>query len=196
LTPPISLQLPYSLVERSIEREFVPLAQTLGLGITAWSPLAMGLLSGKYRSGAAGKGRLSLDASGGGLGLFSERNARIVATLEKVSGEIGREMAQVALNWAATQPGIAALIIGASQPEQLAANLAALDFTIPAELRDELESASAIEPVYPYTLFASDYQAGILNAGVAVGDKPRCYSSETLLPKVSNYTFGQVKPKD
>lgn len=196
LTPPISLQLPYSLVERSIEQEFVPLAQTLGLGITAWSPLAMGLLSGKYHSGAAGKGRLSLDASGGGLGLFSERNARIIRALEKVAGEIGREMAQVALNWAATQPGVAALIIGASRPEQLAANLAALDFTIPAALRDDLDSASAIEPVYPYNLFASDYQAGILNAGVAIGDKPRGYGGETFLPKIANYTFGQTKPKD
>ncbi|WP_376742996.1 aldo/keto reductase [Ensifer canadensis] len=195
LTPPICLQLPYSLAERSIENEFVPLAQTLGLGITAWSPLAMGLLSGKYRAGQQAAGRLSLDASGSGLGLFTERNRRIVAALEAVAGEVGRSMAQIALNWVVTQPGVGAAIIGASRIEQLDDNLAALDFSIPAELRQQLQAASAVDPVYPYSLFADDYQAGILNAGVAVGDKPRGYYSETFLPRVTDYVFGQSKSK-
>ncbi|MGF6174591.1 aldo/keto reductase [Ensifer sp. 4252] len=196
LTPPICLQLPYSLAERSIENEFVPLAQALGLGITAWSPLAMGLLSGKYRAGQQVAGRLSLDTSGSGLGLFTERNMRIVAALEAVAGETGRSMAQVALNWVVTQPSVGAAIIGASRIEQLDNNLAALDFAIPAELRQQLQAASAVEPVYPYSLFADDYQAGILNAGVAVGDKPRRYYSETFLPKVTDYVFGQPKSKN
>lgn len=195
LTPPICLQLPYSLAERSIENEFVPLAQTLGLGITAWSPLAMGLLSGKYRAGKQVSGRLSLDTSGSGLGLFTERNMRIVAALEHVAGETGRSMAQVALNWVVTQPGVGAAIIGASRLEQLDDNLAALDFAIPVELRQQLQAASAVEPVYPYSLFADDYQAGILNAGVAIGDKPRGYHRETFLPKVADYVFGQPKSK-
>ncbi|MDQ0322673.1 aryl-alcohol dehydrogenase-like predicted oxidoreductase [Pararhizobium capsulatum DSM 1112] len=195
LTQPVSLQLPYSLVERSIEPEFVPLAQTLGLGITAWSPLAMGLLSGKYSAKNTAQGRLSLDSSGGGLGLFTERNVRIVAALEKVATDLGRSMAQVALNWAVNRPGIAAAIVGASRVEQLEDNLAALDFLIPAESRVELDTASAIEMPYPYALFADDYQAGILNAGVAVGDKPRGYNPETFLPKVTDYVFGQTKPK-
>ncbi|RDL50447.1 L-glyceraldehyde 3-phosphate reductase [Ensifer sp. M14] len=195
LTPPICLQLPYSLAERSIENEFVPLAQTLGLGITAWSPLTMGLLSGKYRAGREAAGRLSLDASGSGLGLFTERNMRIVAALEAVAAETGHSMAQVALNWVVTQQGVGAAIIGASRIEQLDDNLAALDFSIPLELRQHLNSASAVEPVYPYSLFADDYQAGILNAGVAVGEKPRGYYSETFLPRVADYVFGQPKSK-
>ncbi|MFJ6324696.1 MULTISPECIES: aldo/keto reductase [unclassified Rhizobium] len=196
LTQPICLQLPYSLVERSIEHEFVPLADALGLGITAWSPLAMGLLSGKYRPGSAGQGRLSQDASGGGLGLFTERNARILTVLEKAAADMGRSMAQVALNWCVNRPGIAAAIIGASRLSQLDDNLAALDFTIPAEFRSALERATAIEAPYPYALFADDYQAGILNAGTTVGDKPSGYRGEVLLPKAADYVFGQSKGKD
>lgn len=189
IAPPISLQLPYSLVERSIEQEFVPLAQTLGLGITAWSPLAMGLLSGKYTRDRMAEGRLSLDTSGGGLGLFTDRNARIVSTLQEVADAVGRSMAQVALNWVANRPGIAAAIVGASRIEQLEDNLAALDFVLPADLRQRLDMASAIVPAYPYSLFADDYQAGIVNTGCAVGDKPPHYQSNTFLPRVSGYIF-------
>ena len=192
LSLPISLQLPYSLVERSIEHEFVPLAETLGLGITAWSPLAMGLLSGKYRSGAQA-GRLALDASGTGLGLFNERNARIVAALEETAGQVGRSMAQVALNWVVNRPGVSAAIIGASRLEQLDDNLASLDFELAADQRAALDAASAIDAPYPYSLFADDYQAGILNTGSSVGEKPRTYRSDIFLPKVTDYVFGQPK---
>lgn len=191
LTQPICLQLPYSLAERNIEHEFVPLTDALGLGITAWSPLAMGLLSGKYRCGQASEGRLSLDVSGGGMGLFTERNNKIVAALETVSNTLGRSMAQVAINWCITRPGISAAIVGASRPEQFHDNLKALDFQIPDELRSVLDTASAVEAAYPYSLFADRYQAGVLNTGSAVGDKPKGYRPETLLPKITDYVFGQ-----
>jgi len=192
LATPISLQLPYSLVERSIEHEFVPLAETLGLGITAWSPLAMGLLSGKYRSGTQA-GRLALDASGTGLGLFNERNARIVAALEETAANVGRSMAQVALNWVVNRPGVAAAIVGASRLDQLEDNLASLDFELTADQYAALDAASAIEAPYPYSLFADDYQAGILNTGSSVGEKPKTYRSDVFLPKVADYVFGQPK---
>jgi aryl-alcohol dehydrogenase-like predicted oxidoreductase len=196
LTQPICLQLPYSLVERSIEHEFVPFAEAIGLGITAWSPLAMGLLSGKYRASAAEAGRLSQDTSGGGLGLFTERNTRILAVLERIAGEMGRSMAQIALNWCVNRPGVSSAIVGASRLSQLDDNLAALDFTIPSEFRSELDSATVLDAPYPYALFADDYQAAILNTGVCVGDKPPSYRREILLPMVSDYAFGQPKNKD
>lgn len=195
LSQPIALQLPYSMVERSIEHEFVPLAQACGLGITAWSPLAMGLLSGKYRVGETSAGRLSLDASGSGLGLFTDRNIRIVSALEKVALEIGRSMAQVALNWVTDRPGVAAAITGASRLEQLDDNLAALDFELPAEHKTLLDAESAIDVPYPYSLFSDDYQAGILNTGSTVGNKPKYYYSRTFLPEVTNYAFGQSKDR-
>ena len=188
LSQPISLQLPYSLVERSIEQEFVPLGQNLGMGITAWSPLAMGLLSGKYRAG--GEGRLNRD-NAEGLGLFTERNMRIVAALSEVSDTMDKSMAQVALNWVVTQPGIGAAIIGASKLTQLDDNLGALAFTIPDELRKKLDEASAIQPTYPYSLFVPDYQAGILNTGISVGDKPHGYMPSKFVPKVGDYAFGK-----
>jgi aryl-alcohol dehydrogenase-like predicted oxidoreductase len=177
LTPIVNLQLQYSLVERNIEHEFVPLAQTLGMGITAWSALGSGLLSGKYRpseGAATGDGRLTT-AAGQGLGLFNERNWRVVAALEEVAREIGRSMAQVALNWTATQPGIGSVILGASKLAQLDDNLAALDFELPIELRRQLDQASALPPTFPYTMFGDAYQAS-LHGGASVGDKPAGYA--------------------
>jgi len=189
LSEPVALQLPYSLVERSIEHEFVPLAQTLGFGITAWSPLAMGLLSGKYRSKDTAQGRLGLDASGKGLGLFTERNIRIVEGLEKVAEAVGRSMAQVALNWLTDRPGVAAAIIGASKLSQLDDNIAALGFELSQEHKVLLDAASAIAAPYPYSLFTNEYQAGILNTGSAVGDKPPNYYALTFSPKTAGFVF-------
>ncbi len=189
LSEPVALQLPYSLVERSIEHEFVPLAQTLGFGITAWSPLAMGLLSGKYRSKDTAQGRLGLDASGKGLGLFTERNIRIVEVLEKVAEAVGRSMAQVALNWLTDRPGVAAAIIGASKLSQLDDNIAALGFELSQEHKVLLDAASAIAAPYPYSLFTNEYQAGILNTGSAVGDKPPNYYARTFSPKTAGFVF-------
>ncbi|QWK79251.1 aldo/keto reductase [Ochrobactrum sp. BTU1] len=188
LSPPISLQLPYSLVERNIEHEFVPLGQNLGLGITAWSPLAMGLLSGKYLGG--GEGRLNRD-NADGLGLFTERNMHVVSALAEVSEALGKSMAQVALNWVVTQQGIGAAIIGASKLSQLDDNLRSLDFMISEELRFKLDEASKLPPPYPYSLFTRDYQAGILNTGTSVGDKPQGYWPTKFIPKIGDYTFGK-----
>ncbi len=192
LTPLISLQLPYSLVERSIEHEFVPLAQNLGLGLMAWSPLAMGMLSGKYspgEGGGTGEGRLTLHSGGEGLGHFTERNWTIVAALAIVAKELDRTMAQVALNWVASQPGVGAAIIGASKPGQLGDNLEALDFTIPEALRNRLNDASAVAPPLPYALFSDKYQAGILSPGCSVGDKPDGYNPPKWAERTSDFAF-------
>src|SRR5271170_5896866 len=109
----IALQLEYSLVERNIEREHIPASQELGIGVCPWSPLAGGLLSGKYKRQSAttgsGEGRL---ANGNPLfAKFSEENWRIVDVLMEVSKQIGKPPAQVALNWVATQPGITSAIL-------------------------------------------------------------------------------------
>jgi aryl-alcohol dehydrogenase-like predicted oxidoreductase len=186
LSPMVNLQLEYSLAERHIEHEFVPLGATLGMGITAWSPLAMGLLSGKYRpseKGGDGAGRLAKVANAPGFDRFTARNWAIVAALEEVAKEIGRPMAQVALNWVATQPGIASVIIGATKLEQLDANLATLEFELPTELRARLDLASAPERPFPYYMFA-DVQQTRLHGGVAVGDKPAGYAPPVFVDKV------------
>jgi aryl-alcohol dehydrogenase-like predicted oxidoreductase len=176
LAPMVSLQLPYSLVERTIETEHVPVGQTLGLGITAWSPLGSGFLTGKYRNtdqGVAGAGRLTGD--GVPVRAWTDQQWELLKTVETVADKLGVTMAQVALNWVATQPGIASAIVGASSPEQLDSSLGALDFELPAELRTALDEASAVPPESVYRMFTPQYQGWLVTPGTKVGDKPAGY---------------------
>lgn len=165
-----ALQLEYSLIERNVEREHIPVAQELGIAVCPWSPLAGGLLTGKYkREGASGSGdgRLEKTKDHPVLNKFSDRNWRVVDALVAVSSELGKPPAQVALNWVVTQPGITSTIIGATKLTQLEDNLAALSFTIPSELRRRLEEATALPPAQPYVFFGPTMQ-DMLTGGVAV----------------------------
>jgi aryl-alcohol dehydrogenase-like predicted oxidoreductase len=162
----IALQLEYSLVERNIEREHIPVAQELGIGICPWSPLASGLLSGKYkREGRSGTGDGRLEKTKGQANpvfqKFNDRNWRIVDRLVEVANQIGKPPAQVALNWVATQPGITSTIIGATKISQLDDNLTSLDFAIPVDLRRRLDEVSALEPAHPYIFFTEAIQSMI-----------------------------------
>jgi aryl-alcohol dehydrogenase-like predicted oxidoreductase len=180
LAPMISLQLPYSLVERTIEAEHVAAGQALGLGITAWSPLAGGFLTGKYqRSGnsVAGQGRLGIAALP--QTNWTDRHWELLKTLREVADKTGATMAQVALNWVATQPGIASAIVGASSTDQLDSTLTALDFELPAELRAALDEASAVPPASIYRMFTPAYQGWLVSPGVKLGDKPAGYQPAT-----------------
>jgi aryl-alcohol dehydrogenase-like predicted oxidoreductase len=177
LTPMITAQLPYSLVTRDIEPEFAPMAQALGLGITAWSPLAGGVLTGKYRrsaNGLSGAGRYG-DPAVQGLPI-GDREWAVIDALEGVAADLDRSMAQVAINWVATQPGVASVVIGASRPEQLDTNMAALDFEIPADARRRLDEAGAPQVGALYSMFTPQYQSWIVNPGLGVGDKPAGYA--------------------
>ncbi|GAB3864958.1 aldo/keto reductase [Micromonospora andamanensis] len=177
LAPMINLQLPYSLVVRGIEAEYVAMAQTVGMGLTAWSPIASGLLSGKYRrtgDGLSGTGRLTNPEAGGRTVNPSEW--QVIEALESVATELGRSMAQVAINWVATQPAVASVIIGASSAEQVGSNFEALDFEIPADARRRLDEASAPILGMPYGMFTPQYQSWVVSPGLGVGDKPAGYA--------------------
>jgi aryl-alcohol dehydrogenase-like predicted oxidoreductase len=155
-----AFQLEYSLAERSIEREHIPLARELGIAVCPWSPLAGGMLSGKYRATERTEtGRL--DAVAGTIfdRFNTERNRGIVDVLVAVAAEIGRSPAEIALNWVATQPGVTSTITGASRLDQLNANLAALDFAIPPELRARLDEATQLAVINPYRFFQPVMQA-------------------------------------
>jgi len=171
--PVSALQLQYSLVERNIEHEHTRLATELGMGITVWSPLASGLLSGRYRRDAAPDGRLGAMQGNGNPAFqhLTERNWAIVDALEAAAREIDRPAAQVALNWVANRPGVASVIVGASRPEQLKANLRALDFELPKPLAERLAQASQLPPTFPYYFF-TDAMQGMMYGGATVGDKP------------------------
>jgi aryl-alcohol dehydrogenase-like predicted oxidoreductase len=160
----IALQLEYSLVERNIEREHIPVAQELGIGMCPWSPLAGGFLSGKYkREGNTGRGEGRLDQGKHAqlFDRFTEHNWRVLDALLDVAKQLDKKPVQVALNWVATQPGITSTIIGASNLSQLQANLGATEFAIPPDLRKRLDDASALEKFHPYIFFEPAMQARI-----------------------------------
>lgn len=154
---PVALQLEYSLVERSIEREYVPAARELGLGITPWSPLAAGFLAGNYQregAGATGEGRLS-GPNPFGNQKFTDHNWRVLETLQTVAAQAERPLAQVALAWTAAQPGVTSLILGASKLDQLHDNLKSVDVRLTSEQLQALNESSALDTAYPYGIFTA-----------------------------------------
>lgn len=184
MEPLSALQMEYSLIERGIEKEFIPVGVRHGMGIMVWSPLASGLLSGKYHrsdSGQFGEGRLQTVQGAGNpaFAKFSERNFAIVDELRKIAGDLGRGMSQVALNWVAHRPGVATVLVGATRPEQLRDNLEALDFSIPAELARRLDDIGRPQAEYPYIFFEPAMQS-MLAGGHPVGIKPSGYFSNII----------------
>jgi aryl-alcohol dehydrogenase-like predicted oxidoreductase len=159
------LQLEYSLAERNIEREHVPAALELGLGIAAWSPLASGLLAGKYErdeNGTTTKGGGRLDRPRNpAFPRFTERNWKTLDGLRKVAAQLERSPAQVALAWALARPGITSLILGATKLEQLHDNLASLEVELSAELSAELDQASALDLGHPCNMFSVEFNRGL-----------------------------------
>ena len=113
---------------RRVEQEYAPLYDAIGLGLTTWSPLASGLLSGKYRNGIPPGSRGALENMGWlAKGLTDEAKNSAVARLEGVAAELGVTVAQLAIAWAAKNPRVSTVITGASNVGQLRANLAAVD---------------------------------------------------------------------
>ncbi len=161
---PVGMQLEYSLVERGLERERLPAALECGLGVTPWSPLAGGFLTGKYArkdEGASGEGRLSKsNPFQGPFTKFTERNWGILDTPKEVSGEQSRPPAQVALAWAAAQPGVSSILTGASRLEQLQDNLASLTVELTPEQLQKLNESSRPEGVF----FTDDLKRLILGS--------------------------------
>jgi aryl-alcohol dehydrogenase-like predicted oxidoreductase len=165
-----ALQLEYSLIERSIEREHVPAALELGMGLCPWSPLAGGFLTGKYQRnqiGKAAEGRLDKVAGSPFERDWSARAWGVLDAVLTVAKELGRTPAEIALNWVTTQPGATSTIIGVTGVKQLDSNLAALDFEIPAALREKLDTASRLDVVHPYTFFQKERQ-GMIAGGVPI----------------------------
>jgi aryl-alcohol dehydrogenase-like predicted oxidoreductase len=159
-SPFIGLQIEYSLIERTVERELIPMAKALNLGLTAWSPLAGGVLTGKYHGHAASEesaepGRMNNDT----LKDFMperERTERIVAALKAASNEVGRSMAQVALAWLRYRPVPVIPIIGARKLSQFQNNLASFDLALSADQLKTLDEASRIELGFPYDIYAKE----------------------------------------
>jgi aryl-alcohol dehydrogenase-like predicted oxidoreductase len=151
----IGLQIEYSLIERTVERELIPMAKAFNLGLVAWSPLAGGLLSGKYHSGDGKDGRYSTDM-GKSFMRTGERPDRVVAALKKVSQQLGRSPAQVALAWLRYRDIPVIPIVGARSVAQLQDNLASLELTLTPEQVAILNEASTIEMGFPHDFFEKE----------------------------------------
>lgn len=166
-TPFVALQLQYNLVERGIERELLPYALHSDLAITAWGPLASGLLTGKYRRDArpaAGDGRLAhFDAQA------DERRFDVVDAVGQVAKELGATPAQVALAWLRHRPGVVIPIVGARRLDQLEDNLRATDLHLGADQLAVLDQASAVPLGFPYD-FVNSPPAADLPFG-EIGDR-------------------------
>jgi len=142
----VGLQVEYSLVERSAERDLLPMAHALGLGVAAWSPLASGILSGKYADGTAGEGaRLQKVA----MRPLDDRSLAIARGVGAVAAELGRPAAQVALNWLRAKKGVVPLL-GARTDAQLQDNLSCLEFTLDAPTVAKLDELSGVALGFPH----------------------------------------------
>jgi aryl-alcohol dehydrogenase-like predicted oxidoreductase len=144
-------QPPYHLLDRRIERELIPCAQTYGLALIPWSPLAGGMLTGKYQRGQAPPEGARLAEGGGNRDYFSDQAFTVVETLEELAAGKGCTPSQLALAWCAQQPGITSPIIGPRTMEQLEDNLGALEVEVTEEDRKRLdEVAPPGRMVVPY----------------------------------------------
>lgn len=191
---PIALQYFYSLVSREIEAEHVPLALDTGLGVMPWSPLAYGLLTGKYDRAAveaapARTGGLSMDAADGSAGseggarlegdnpfgdtLFTERNWAIVDALKAVAAEVGEPPARVALAWALSRPAVDTVLIGVSRVSQLQDNIGALDLNLSSAHLAALDQATRPDLPMMYGLFSDDMRRQVVFGGARVTGRRR-----------------------
>jgi aryl-alcohol dehydrogenase-like predicted oxidoreductase len=166
-----ALQIPYSLAQRTVERELLPMAAALGIGITAWSPLAAGVLSGKYgshnRMTAAGRGTRGAE--------IPEPTIRIADAVIATAKRLELTPAQVALAWVRQQSGGCPIvpIIGARTPAQFADNLACLDAKLDNEALRALDEVSRIEAGFPHEFLQMEMIQTLLQGGQAESLVPR-----------------------
>jgi aryl-alcohol dehydrogenase-like predicted oxidoreductase len=143
LHPPVAEQSPYSLLNRAAERELLPCARQLGFALNPYSPLAGGLLTGKYHTGAPPPPDSRASWNGGtARRAEDEQTASVVKAATEIADSLGRPLSQVALNWACAQPGVTAPIIGPRTVDQLRDNLGALEWELDQETAHRLSELS------------------------------------------------------
>lgn len=168
------MQLEYSLIARNLEREHLPLMRETGMALMPWSPLASGFLSGKFRREGGqliGSGRVA-DVQHSGNPVMEKvgkdpRNWEILDELLQVAQSWGRTPAETALAWVLGRPGVGSVLLGATRPEQLEANLAVADLSLPAELADRLNRVSQPVPT-ELELFFGETMQGMIHGGVSI----------------------------
>jgi aryl-alcohol dehydrogenase-like predicted oxidoreductase len=154
---PIAIQIQYNLAERTGEQELLAMAQTLDLGVAAWSPLAAGLLTGKYTHDHSERnGTRFDDANWQSVADTAAPTHPVAHVVDAVANELSRPSAQVALAWLRERPGVVIPIVGSRRPEQMASNLAGLDLTLSPEQRRRLDDASVPALGFPQGFLATN----------------------------------------
>jgi aryl-alcohol dehydrogenase-like predicted oxidoreductase len=145
--PLVAAELYYSLLGRDVEAELLPFAAEHGIGVTVWSPLAAGLLTGRYRDGDDPSGRLSrYDA----MGIDRARAEPVIDAVLRIAKDIGSTPARVAISWLLSKQAVASVLLGASTPEQFADTLGASAQLLDAAHLAELDALSALPMTYPH----------------------------------------------
>jgi aryl-alcohol dehydrogenase-like predicted oxidoreductase len=168
-----ALQVEYSLLQRTTERDLIPAAAALGMGVTPWSPLANGLLSGKYATDAA-----STEEPPGGrrevitaVGRVTPAAVAVATALNGIAAAAGITSAQAAIAWTLANPAVTSTIIGARSLRHLDDNLAALQVTLDPEQKKQLDDISRIELGFPHDFLNFESIRRNLTAGTKV--RPR-----------------------
>jgi aryl-alcohol dehydrogenase-like predicted oxidoreductase len=171
----IALQVEYNLIERTTERDLIPMANEMGLGVVPFSPLSSGLLSGKYsredflrKSGStpgnSGTRKNTLEY----LGKFTERNMNIVDEVKQVASEVQKSPAQVALAWLLSKSTVTSVLLGASKLEQLENNLDSLNTHLSPDQIERLDDMSRIAMGFPHEHLANPTIQQMISGGVEV----------------------------
>ena len=172
-SPCVALQIEYSLVERTVEYELIPMARTLGLGVLPWSPLGGGILSGKYsRADLTQENAADVSPTRKGViassGHLNERALEIADVVHGVAREIGVTSSRVALAWTLCNPAVVSPIMGARTLAQAEDNFGALDIVFTDEQYRRLERASALAPIFPDRFIARPMAQQLIFGGTAV----------------------------
>jgi aryl-alcohol dehydrogenase-like predicted oxidoreductase len=146
----VSTQVEYSLLQRGVEREVVPAAAALGVGLLPWSPLGRGVLTGKYRTGTPADSRAASPHFGGFVQPYlGDDGRRVVGALVTAAEGLGVEPLELALAWVRDRPGVVAPVVGARTAAQLRGSLEAEHVEVPEEIRQALDEVSAPFTGYP-----------------------------------------------
>lgn len=157
------IQVEYNLLERSIEQDLIPMAEDFGLTVAAWSPLASGVLSGKYARREGGARRLDIEAMQR-LRALDDQVLSVASAVDEIAQRLGRSSAQVALNWLRAQSGVIPLL-GVRTIEQLEDNLGCLDFQLDGDVIAQLSELTAPVLLHPHNYLANNQE--IITAGFA-----------------------------
>lgn len=145
IATPVAAEVEYSLVQREAEREVVPAARALGLGVLAWSPLGRGVLTAKYRTGTPADSRAASPHLSSFVGAYlGQRCRRVVDAVVTAADGLGCSPLEVALAWIRDRPGVASALVGARTTAQLRASLMSEDVELPTEIRTALDEVSAL----------------------------------------------------